>query len=100
MDRSAEWLVSTPLFVAATVVSLWMAGAIDYDTCDAGSCGRLATAAWAFGVADEPAAILRRTKYGLGQEAHLYHMVTNPDELQATFLDYVDVINSLYRTPR
>jgi hypothetical protein len=53
-----------------------------------------------FLAADERDAILRRTKYGPSQEADLYRLVTTPDELRATFLDYVDSINSLYETPR
>jgi Domain of unknown function (DUF4105) len=53
-----------------------------------------------FLVADERDAILRRTKYGPSQEAVLYRLVTTPQERRATFLDYVDAINDLYRTPR
>lgn len=53
-----------------------------------------------FVAADERDAILRRTKYGPSQEAHLYRMKTNPEELRATFLDYVGAINDLYRSPR
>jgi hypothetical protein len=53
-----------------------------------------------FLVSDERDAILRRTKYGPSQEAHLYRLVTTPEELRATFLDYIDAINDLYRTPR
>jgi hypothetical protein len=53
-----------------------------------------------FLVADERDSILRRTKYGPSQEAHLYRLVTTSKELQATFLDYIDAINALYRTPR
>jgi hypothetical protein len=53
-----------------------------------------------FLVADERDAVLRRTKYGPSQEAHLYRLVTTAEELRATFLDYVDAINALYRTPR
>jgi len=53
-----------------------------------------------FLVADERDVILRRTKYGPNQAAHLYRLATTPAELRATFLDYVDAINGLYRTPR
>jgi hypothetical protein len=53
-----------------------------------------------FLVADERDAILRRTKYGPSQEAHLYRLTTTAEERRATFLDYVDAINALYRTPR
>jgi hypothetical protein len=53
-----------------------------------------------FLVADERDAILRRTKYGPSQEARLYRLVTTAGERRATFLDYVDAINDLYRTPR
>jgi hypothetical protein len=53
-----------------------------------------------FSVTDERDAILRRTKYGPSQEAHLYRLATTPDELRAAFLDYVDSINALYQTPR
>jgi len=53
-----------------------------------------------FLVADERDAVLRRTKYGPGQEAHLYRLATTAEELRATFLDYVDAINAIYRTPR
>jgi hypothetical protein len=53
-----------------------------------------------FLAADERDAILRRTKYGPSQEALLYRLVTTPKELRATFLDYIDALNTLYRTPR
>jgi Domain of unknown function (DUF4105) len=53
-----------------------------------------------FLVADERDAVLRRTKYGPSQEAHLYRLATTAEELRATFLDYIDAINALYRTPR
>jgi hypothetical protein len=51
-------------------------------------------------VADERDAILRRTKFGPSQEAHLYRLTATPDELRAVFLDYIDAINGLYETPR
>jgi hypothetical protein len=53
-----------------------------------------------FLAADERDAILRRTKYGPSQEARLYRIVVTPEELQLTFLDYVEAINQLYQTPR
>jgi hypothetical protein len=53
-----------------------------------------------FLVADERDVILRRTKHSRGQEALLYRLISDPDELRATFLDYISVINSLYETPR
>jgi hypothetical protein len=53
-----------------------------------------------FLVADERDAILRRTKCGPIQEAYLYRLATTADELRATFLDYIDAINALYRRPR
>jgi hypothetical protein len=53
-----------------------------------------------FLVADERDAILRRTKYGRPQKAHLYRFVATPEEVRTAFLDYVGAINSLYETPR
>jgi len=53
-----------------------------------------------FVVADERDAILRRTKYGRGQEALLYRFNASPEDLRAVFLDYVSTINSLYEAPR
>jgi hypothetical protein len=53
-----------------------------------------------FVAADERDAILRRTKYGPSQEARLYRLVATPGEVRAAFLDYVNAINELYRTPR
>jgi hypothetical protein len=50
--------------------------------------------------ADERDAILRRTKFGPPQDAHLYQMVATAAELRAAFLDYVDTFNDLYGTPR
>lgn len=49
---------------------------------------------------DERDAILRRTKYGRPQEAHLYRLDAPPEQVRAAFLDYVATINSLYETPR
>jgi hypothetical protein len=49
---------------------------------------------------DECDAILRRTKYGPPQEAHLYRFNAPPEEVRAAFLDYVGAINGLYETPR
>jgi hypothetical protein len=53
-----------------------------------------------FLVADERDVILRRTKYSEGQDAYLYRVNANIDELRAVFLDYVDAINRLYDRPR
>jgi hypothetical protein len=53
-----------------------------------------------FVAADERDVILRRTKYGPSQEAHLYRFQASAEELRADFLDYVEAINSLYETPR
>jgi hypothetical protein len=53
-----------------------------------------------FLAADERDAILRRTKYGPSQEAHLYRLNTSVEEMRATFLDYIDAINALNHTPR
>lgn len=53
-----------------------------------------------FVAADERDVILRRTKYGPAQEAHLYHLETPPEEVRAAFLDYVGAINDLFRKPR
>jgi hypothetical protein len=53
-----------------------------------------------FLVADERDAILRRTKHGRPQQAHLYRFKASPEELLTAFLDYVATINSLYETPR
>lgn len=53
-----------------------------------------------FLAADERDIILRRTKYGPPQEAHLYRLVAPPEEVRAAFLDYVGAINGLCETPR
>jgi hypothetical protein len=53
-----------------------------------------------FLVADERDAILRRTKFGRPQEAHLYRLTAPPEEVRAAFLDYAAKINSLCETPR
>jgi hypothetical protein len=53
-----------------------------------------------FAVTDERDAILRRTKYGRPQEAHLYRLNVPAEELRVVFLDYVGAINDLYATPR
>ena len=52
-----------------------------------------------FLVADERDAILRRTKYGPSQDAHMYRLVTTPDDARAAFLDSVDAINALIQKP-
>jgi hypothetical protein len=53
-----------------------------------------------FLVVDERDAILRRTKFGPSQGAHLYRLVTTAEDRRATFLDYVNAVNALYQTPR
>ena len=53
-----------------------------------------------FAVTDERDAILRRTKYGKPQEAHLYRMNVPPEEVRRAFLDYVGAINDLCEKPR
>ena len=53
-----------------------------------------------FAVTDERDAILRRTKCGQPQEAHLYRLNVPAEELRVAFLDYVGAINDLYSTPR
>jgi hypothetical protein len=53
-----------------------------------------------FVVADERDVILRRTKYGRPQEAHLYRFNASAEELRTAFLDYVGAINGLYERPR
>jgi hypothetical protein len=53
-----------------------------------------------FVAAEERDVILRRTKYGQHQEAHLYRFHTNAEVLRAAFLDYIDAIKSLHETPR
>ncbi len=53
-----------------------------------------------FVAADERDVILRRTKHSQGQDALLYRLNSEPDELRTVFLDYVTVINSLNEQPR
>jgi len=53
-----------------------------------------------FLVADERDVILRRTKYGRPQEAHLYRFNASVDEARAAFLAYAAAINSLHDAPR
>jgi hypothetical protein len=53
-----------------------------------------------FVVADERDVILRRTKCGPSQEAHLYGFHASAEELRTAFLDYLEAINSLHETPR
>jgi hypothetical protein len=53
-----------------------------------------------FLAADERDVILRRTKHGPPQEAHLYRFDATPAELRTAFLDYVGAINNLDETPR
>jgi hypothetical protein len=51
-------------------------------------------------VGDERDAILRRTKCGRPQKAHLYRFNAPLEELRIAFLDYVGAVNGLYETPR
>jgi hypothetical protein len=53
-----------------------------------------------FVAADERDVILRRTKFGPTQEAYLYCFRASPEELRIAFLDYIEAINNLYKTPR
>jgi hypothetical protein len=53
-----------------------------------------------FVFAEECDVILRRTKYGPSQEAHLYRLNASADEIRNTFLDYIEAVNSLYESPR
>lgn len=53
-----------------------------------------------FVAADERDIILRRTKHGRPQEAHLYRFNAPVAEVRAAFLDYVGAINRLSETPR
>jgi hypothetical protein len=53
-----------------------------------------------FVVADERDVILRRTKYGKTQTAHLYHLTASAEGLRTAFLDFVGAINDLYQMPR
>ena len=53
-----------------------------------------------FVAADERDIILRRTKYSERQWGYLYHLNSNALELKTVFLDYVNMINQLYDTPR
>lgn len=51
-------------------------------------------------VSDERDAILRRTKYGVPQDARLYRLNAPADEVRTVFMDYVEAINDLYKSPR
>ena len=53
-----------------------------------------------FVAADERDVILRRTKYSENQWAYLYHINSSALELKSLFLDYVNMINQLYDSPR
>jgi hypothetical protein len=53
-----------------------------------------------FLVADERDVILRRTKFSPSEEALLYRLNVDVEELRTTFLDYVNAINALYQTPQ
>ena len=53
-----------------------------------------------FVAADERDIILRRTKFSERQWAYLYHLNSSVEELKRVFLDYVNMINQLYESPR
>jgi hypothetical protein len=53
-----------------------------------------------FVAADERDVILRRTKYGPSNEAHLYRLNASSEELRTSFLDYIGAINNLFESPR
>jgi hypothetical protein len=53
-----------------------------------------------FLVGDERDIILRRTKYGSPQEAHMYRLNVTLEELRASFLDYINAVNQLHERPR
>ena len=53
-----------------------------------------------FVAASERDVTLRRTKHGQNIEAYLYRLHATAEELQSAFLDYIDAINSLHKTPR
>jgi len=53
-----------------------------------------------FVAADERDVILRRTKFSERQWAYLYHLNSSVEELKRVFLDYVNMINQLYESPR
>ena len=53
-----------------------------------------------FVAADERDIILRRTKHSQGQQAYLYRMNSNAEELKRLFRDYAAAINQLYESPR
>jgi hypothetical protein len=50
MGRIPEWIVPTLIFACATLITLWMAGAIYYDVGRGTGCGRVLTAGWGLGV--------------------------------------------------
>lgn len=52
-----------------------------------------------FLVCDERDAILRRTKYGPKQVAHLYSLCRIGEDFREAFVDYLDAINRLYEKP-
>ena len=53
-----------------------------------------------FVAADERDVILRRTKYSENQWGYLYRINSSVEELTRVFLDYVNMINQLYDSPR
>jgi hypothetical protein len=53
-----------------------------------------------FVAADERDVILRRTKFSERQWAYLYRLNSGAEELKSTFIDYINMINQLYESPR
>jgi hypothetical protein len=53
-----------------------------------------------FVAADERDVILRRTKHSENQWGYLYRIDSSVEELRRVFLDYVNMINQLYDSPR
>jgi hypothetical protein len=53
-----------------------------------------------FVAADERDVILHRTKFSQGEQAYLFHLNSNVEELTRVFLDYANAINQLYESPR
>jgi hypothetical protein len=51
MDRIPEWIAPALMVATAGVVTVWMAGAIYYDTCRGAGWGRPLAAGWVVGVA-------------------------------------------------
>jgi hypothetical protein len=50
MGRILEWIIPIMMLASATVLTLWMVGAIYYDVCRETKWGRLLALGWALGV--------------------------------------------------